>query len=243
MFYSLRIIIFWWVFMSGSILSLTQKPVSYNTFSFGGDDTGLGRTGFYGTVVEWDKNAKDDCFKANFVFFIKKAFAFLDSIGIGTCFYGATGFTGELDKCEYYQSGPERNKLAREKIITALGGVADCVGIPITQFNPDHLRDYLKLGDEYFSRGQTTVQGEDVAGRKFVLLRLADRAGRIVIATIHQRYRETCISRLSSGGALWTSNLPSPYESLADVGTDKTVEFIQKVKARQHQEFTLAPKS
>ena len=108
--------------MSGTILSLTQKPIEYDTFSFGGDDTDLGKSGLYGTVVEWDRNAKDDCFKANFVFFVKKAFAFLDYIGIGTCIYGQTGFAGQLVQCEAYQMGPEHNKQAREKIITALGG-------------------------------------------------------------------------------------------------------------------------
>lgn len=227
--------------MPGTILSLTQKPVTYDTFSYGGDDTGLGKTGFFGTVVEWDKNAQGDCFKANFVFFVKKAFAFLDTVGVGKCIYGLTGLTGELDRCEFYQSGLDRNKQARERIIIALGGEADCTEIPVIQPLSSHLADYMKLGDEYFVRGQAVVQGEDAAGRKFVLLRLADRTGRIVIATIHQRYRETCISS-TGGGSLWTSNLSGPYQSLVNVGTNNAVEFIEKVRMRQHNEFTIAPK-
>ena len=172
----------------------------------------------------------------------KKAFAFLDFVGIGTCFYGAVGFTGQLNICESYQTGLERNKQAREKIIAALGGGAACSAIPVVNFNPGHLSDYLKLGDAYFSRGQSIVQGEDAAGRKFVLLRLTDHTGGLAIATIHQRYRETCISGLSGGGSLWTSNLSWDRSFPVDVGTDNAVEFIQKVRTRQHPGFTLAPK-
>lgn len=231
--------------MAGTILFHTQKPVTQSTFIFGGDDTHLGRTGFFGTVVQWDRTAQQDSFKANFVFFIKKAFAFLDASGIGTCFYGITGFGGKLKECENYYDGPEHNRQAREKIIAALGGEAICAAIPVVQIQPSDFTDYLKLGDQYFSRGQSVVQGEDPAGRKFVLLRMADRTGRIVTATIHQRYRETCISRHGEGGGLWVSNLPAGYFSIdfIELGVDNVAEFIQKLRTHQHRDFTLTPKA
>lgn len=233
--------------MTGTILSLTQKPVTQNTFSFGGDDTSLGRTGLFGTVVEWDRTAQQDSFKAHFVFFVKKSFAFLDAVGIGTCIYGAPGFAGKLRDCEYYYDGPKFNRQAREKIIAALGGEVVCAAIPVVQMQQSDFSDYLKLGDTYFRRGQSIVQGEDLAGRKFVLLRLADRTGRIVIATIHQRYRETCIAK-GAGGGLWVSNPTNNFGmtqlDLIQIGVDRVAQFIHAVRTGRHnQHLTLAPKA
>ncbi|GEM_PF-5016007 len=232
--------------MTGTILSLTQKPVTQNTFSFGGDDTSLGKTGLFETIVEWDRTSQPDSFKAYFVFFVKKSFEFLDVIGVGTCIYGATGLAGKLKECEYYLDGPQRNRQAREKIIAALGGEAVCAVIPVVQIQQSDFTDYLKLGDAYFRSGQSMVQGEDLAGRKFVLLRMADRTGRIVIATIHQRYRETCIAK-GAGGDLWvsnpTNNIGLTQLDLIQVGVDRVAQFIQTVRAGTHnQRLTLAPK-
>jgi hypothetical protein len=108
--------------MGVPLTTLTQKPVQYNTFSFGGDDRRLGKFGLFGTIVEWDLNERNDTFKTNMVFFVKIAFAFLDSIGLGTCCFGISGFEGKLKESEYYQTGPARNAEARMKIVTALGG-------------------------------------------------------------------------------------------------------------------------
>jgi hypothetical protein len=64
------------------------------------DDTQLRQSGLFGTIVQWDAYANDDVFKANFVFIMKKAFAFLDMIGIGSCVYGNDGFTGKVREYE-----------------------------------------------------------------------------------------------------------------------------------------------
>ena len=229
--------------MGTPLTTLTQRPVVHNTFSFGGDDVPLmeqKKWGLFGTVAEWDINAKDDCFKANFVFFVKKAFAFLDAIGMGTCFFGIGGFNGKLEDCNHYQTGPIRNQQARGKIINALGGEAVCAAIPVVNFNATDLTDYLKLGDAYFRGGQWIVQTEDDAGRKAVVMRLTDRLGHVQIATAHQRYRETCFH--NEGGGLWTVNFESNDHGGVNPDTDHVVEFIEKVRTRRHQEFTPTPK-
>ncbi|MBS0603447.1 MAG: hypothetical protein JSS60_00250 [Verrucomicrobia bacterium] len=226
--------------MSAPLTSLTQKPIQYSTFSFGGDDTQLGQSGLFGTVTEWDRNAKEDSFKSNVVFFLKKAFDFLDTVGIGTCVFGNRGFSGQLEDSAYYQTGLDRNKQAREKIVTALGGEAVCSRIPVVNLRQSDFKDYLALGDEYFRGGDWVVQGEDPAGRKFALLRLADRTGRIVTATVHQRYRETCINRISSGGSLWAVNFNG--REGGDANTDRVADFVQQVRTMRHGEFTIAPK-
>jgi hypothetical protein len=228
--------------MGVPLTTLTQQPVRYDTFHFGGDDTSLGRSGFFGTIAQWDLNAQDDCFKANFVFFIKKAFAFLDQIGIGTCFFGFEGFTGKIEDCQLYQTGPDRNRQARERIVTALGGEVACRSFRVVRLHSGDFTHYLKLGDGYFDRGESTVQGEDPAGRKFIAMRLADRAGRVAIATIHQRYRETTILSYGHGdGSMWTTNFNGGIEHVQP-DTNHSVEFIQKVLGHRHELFTLAPK-
>lgn len=225
--------------MSAPLVSLTQNPVQYSTFSFGGDDTQLGRSGLFGTVAEWDRNAKDDCFKAHFVFFVKKAFAFLDTIGIGKCALGYGGFMGKIKECDYYQTGLDRNKAAREKIVAAFGGESACQAIPIVKLNDRDFQDYMKLGDAYLASGQWGAQGEDHAGRKFALLRVADRAGRVHTATLHQRYRETCIHPGFGDGSLWTLNLRNDS---VQPNTDRTAEFVEKVRTGRHPEYSIAPK-
>jgi hypothetical protein len=231
--------------MSAPLTSLTQKPVEYNTFSFGGDDTSLGKTGFFNSIAEWDRNSSGDACKANFIFLVKKTFQFLDAIGIGTCVFGYGGFGGQLDNAMYNQTGLDRNRAAREKIVNALGGQDVCQRIPVVNLDQRDFEDYMKLGNEYFRGGQWVAQGEDPAGRKFALLRIADRAGRVFTATVHQRYRETCILRASGGGSLWTVNIAANGQldgRFGEVNTDRAADFIQRVRTNRHEEFTVAPK-
>src|ERR1043165_6723444 len=152
--------------MGVPLTTLTQKPVQYNTFHFGGDDTSLGKSGLFGTIVQWDLNEKNDTFKANLVFIVKKSFAFLDRLCIGPCLFGYGGFSGKLEECEYYQKGLTRNGEARMQIVTALGGESVCRSVPVVSLASSDLECYLKLKDTYFQRGQWLVQGEDQAGRK-----------------------------------------------------------------------------
>lgn len=227
--------------MGVPLTTLTQKPVQYNTFSFGGDDTSLGKSGIFGKIVEWDLNERNDTFKANLVFFVKKAFAFLDSIGLGTCCFGISGFEGKLQESEYYQTGPARNAEARMKIVTALGGEAACRNIPVVQLNPADFEDYLKLRDHYFARGQSIIQGEDLAGRKFASIRTLDRTnGHVHVFTIQQRYRETCISSMSGGGSLWTVNIDDDSQMVG--GGDVARTFLEKIRANRYERFSIAPK-
>jgi hypothetical protein len=222
--------------MGAPLTTLTEKPIQHSTFSFGGDDTKLGKSGLFGTVVEWDLNAKEDCFKANIVFFVKKAFELLDGLRIGNCCFGTSGFQGRWEECEMYQTGLERNRTARERIVAAFGGEVPCRSFRVVNLQDQNFRDYLRLDDAYFNRGESIIQGEDPAGRKFAVMRLVDAAGQVRIATIHQRYRETCIPR----GSMWTTNFYGGSE-MVPPNTDAAVEFIQKICARRH-ELTLAPK-
>ncbi len=228
--------------MGVPLTTLTQRPVQHNTFSFGGDDTSLGKSGLFGTIVEWDRNARNDTFKTNVVYFVKKAFEFLDKFCLGTCLFGSAGLTGKLEECEYYQTGLTRNAEARMKIVTSLGGEANCRMIPVVQLNPADFTDYLKLQDNYFRSGQWAVQGEDPAGRKFIAMRVAKRSnGEVHIFTAHQRLRETCITRWSCDGSTWTTNIDNDSQ-MVQVGTDHTTRFIDEIRANRHERFTIAPK-
>ena len=226
-----------------TLTTLTNKPIQYSPFAYGGDHTQLGKSGFFGTFVQWDLNAKNDCFKANFVFLVKKAFAFLDFIGIGTRYFEHGGFIGKIKECERYQTGLARNAEARQKIVNALGGSAICARIPIVQLNSEDFHEYLRLRDRYFRGSEWVVQGEDPAGRKFVSMRTADRSGNIHFATAHQRYRETCINKNEAGsdGSQWTLTFENGPE-LNTLQTASVVEFIQKVRTNQHEQFSVAPK-
>ncbi len=225
------------------LTTLTNKPVQYSTFSFGGDDTQLGKSGLFGRIAEWDRNAKEDCFKANVVFLLKRAFDFLDALCIGACLFGIGGFHGKLDESEYYQTGLDRNREAREKVIHALGGAEVCRRIPCANLNAEDFTDYLKLGDQYFQGGQWIVQGEDLAGRKFISMRLVDRMGNVHIATAHQRYRETCIRQGFGDGSSWTLGFEQEnvYPSIVN-NPDAVATFIEKVRTLRHEQFSIAPK-
>lgn len=230
--------------MSAPLNTVTQKPIEYSTFSFGGDDTKLGHDGLFGKLAKWDRKSSPESLKAHFVFFAKKAFAFLDFIGIGTCFYGIGGFTTKLDECIFYQGAPARNREAREKIVNALGGKEVCEIIPIVQLNRTDLTDYLRLGDRYFKSGEWIVQGEDLAGRKFILLRLADKvSGQIQTLTIHQRYRETSAS-ISLGGRTWVANFSNDRQDtfVDTVGSVSIPQYIEQIRTGRARDFAIAMK-
>ena len=230
--------------MGVPLTTLTYRPVhnDHNVRQFGGDDTQLKLSGLFGTIVQWDADAKDDVFKANFVFMMKKAFAFLDKIGLGTCIYGEEGLEGciryyeaEWIKC---QATLELNRLAREKIIRALGGVAECQKIPVVDFNRRDLQSHLSLNDEYLSGGQHIVRLTDPFGRTAVVMHLRDKTREVYTATAHQLYRET-----SNRGNEWALNFDKVYpgaEIYSD--TDRVAKFIEEVRTHQHKQFSFLPK-
>ncbi len=226
--------------MSIPLNSVTQKPVEY--FNYGFDDTELGQSGFFGTVVQWDIHEKEDSFKAHFVFIVKKAFEFLDFVGIGSVTFGEDGFSGQLTECYAYQTGIERNKDAREKIAQALGGKDVCNDIPVVDLQKHDFTDYLKLGDAYFRSGEWVVQGEDPAGRKFVLLRVVHRTtGKPEIMTVYQRFRETSIVPGSKyDGSLWMVGDETGFPVRFNV--DEAAEFIEKIRTFTHEQFVIALK-
>jgi len=224
--------------MGVPLTTLTQKPVQYNTFHFGGDDTSLGKSGVFGTVAEWGLNQKNDTFKANLVFLAKKVFAFLDSIGLGACCFGADGLKGKLNESEYYQTTLARGAQARMKIVTAFGGEAVCNSVAVVSLRSSDLECYLKLKDNLFQRGQWLVQGEDPAGRKFAAMRVIDRTnGQVHVYTVHQRYRETCMD-----GGIWTTNIDDDSQ-MVRVGTNHACKFIKQICTSRHERFSIAPKT
>lgn len=226
--------------MTTPLLSLTQLPVQYSTFEFGGDDTQTGRSGLMGRITEWDLDENKSCFVANFIFVVKKLFDFLDAMGIGTCFFGMGGFKGKMREYEYYLTGLERNRAAREAIVHALGGEEVCRGFRTVALNASDFTGYIKLSDTHFNSGESIIQAEDPAGRKLVALRLTHRAsGAVYIATVHQRMRETCIHHMFRDGSRWTVNF-SP--DLVAPEIDHPARFIHALRDGRNEMFALTPK-
>ena len=131
-----------------------------------------------------------------------------------------------------------RNRLARERIVEALGGAAACQKIPVVKFDEKDLDANLKLGDKYISRGQHIVQLEDSAGRTAIVMffRLKNSTSQVYTATAHQLYRET--SRISSK---WALNFDSVYQGVA-ADTERVADFIEKVQAGKHGTFIFMDK-
>lgn len=263
--------------MGFALASLTKRPVLTSCLEYGNDDSQLGRSGMLGTIATWSIESKEDCYKAYFVFFIKKLFYFLDWIGMGQYVFGSRGFSGELNRCIIYQTGLERNAQSREKIIDALGGREDCAKIRTISYDASYAADFdnsskynfdvaklqglqasLKLGEQAFYSREGVLQGEDMAGRKLVAMRLIDVKGVVYIATAHQPLRETCINDELADGRHWILNFfvdwrywilnihACDYTSynigLGKDSTDKVAEFIKKVVNGQHEKFSIAPK-
>ena len=233
--------------MAVPLITLTQRSVPNDDawrYRFGGNDTQLNQSGLFGIVVQWDADANSNVAKANFVFVMKKVFVFLDKIGVGACIYGKEGFEGrirhyatEWRKC---QSTLDLNRLAREKIIRALGGVAECQKIPVVDFKTEDLTPELQLDDEYLSRGQHIVQLEDSVGRKAIVMHLKYRTGQVFTATAYQPYPET-----SNNGNQWSLKFLT-YQAYRHTDiysdTDSVAAFIEKVRTGRDDQFSFFPK-
>lgn len=204
-----------------------------------------------GTIATWDIESKESCWKASFVFFVKKLFNFLDWIGVGQYTFGSSGFEGKFNRCIICQkAGPERNALAREKIINSLGGREKCAKIRTIDFC-DAPQACLKIAIiRFFHSKESVVQGEDQLGRKFVVLFLTDKRGNSFSATAHQRYRETCVQDQGYDGRHWILNIndrdyashgyASYNISLDEGSTDKVAKFIEDVMNGEHKQFSIA---
>ena len=231
--------------MAIPLISLPQNRLSStheNIQLFGRDDEAYINSGFFGTIRLWDAESNQSCFKANFVFLVKKIFDFLEWIRIGSV------FNYRLRLYEQIEISLEHNRLSRERIVAALGGESVCRNIPVVTIRERDVKKFLILGDEYFSRGQTLLQGEDPGGRKFAMIRLLDHTGRLCIFTLHQFNRETSgSSTIPLKDDAWVA---SSNEGEAIFDTDRAIEFINIVNRRcpsspNHRrwgQFTIAPK-
>ena len=224
--------------MAVPLLTLTQKPVQYDVKQFGKDLPQLKLSGLLGTIVRWDANAKGDVLKANFVLIMKKVFALLDRMSIGTCFYGKGGFKGKIGECEI-ELGKcvhvlARNRIAREQIVEALGWQGACQAIPVVDLNPADFKERLTLGEQYFPRGKSIIQGRDLADRTFVSILLYSTTDltNLFIATAHQRYRETDID-----GDNWVLNFTQPVVGYED--TRSIAAFIDRVLHAEDARFII----
>ncbi len=254
--------------VSPLLTSTIQAPIpSYQLnvpYFVGHDDTQGWHSGLIGKVAEWDLDLNKSCWTANCLFVVKKLFNFLDWSGFGHFvfgqFYGGNGlvtpligFNGKLEQYKYFQTGVERNRLAREKIVAGLGGERTCRAfrsVPLTD------REYcqcwttgnFELQESYFNRGESIVQGETPAGTKFAAMRLTQRStNRVFIATIKQLYRETSISLGGHDGSIWHVSLFPflPNSQITDItahNADEAAEFARTLCSGQHQEFVLSPK-
>ena len=133
------------------------------------------------------------------------------------------------------------NEQARLMIIEALGGVEACKKIPIVEC--PRLSSYLDCFSQYeaFPIGHAIVQGEDQAGRKFVLIRLQDKNDKtIVVQRIFQRRRETCMipTHRDQDGACWISK----RWGKGDIwGADDNAQMIKEILSGTSDYYTLAP--
>lgn len=135
-----------------------------------------------------------------------------------------------------------QNADARQKIVEALGGDEACRSIPIVEC--PKLFPYLDCFRAYdhFPKGHAIVQGEDQAGRKFVLLRLIDKkTDEVFIERIFQRRRETCIAPSNRGqdGSAWV-NETNDFRP-AVWGADKIADSIKEILANTHPKYRLHP--
>lgn len=227
--------------MAFPLTTLTQAPVHKDVYLYGGDDTQLKGSRFFATIVRWDADTNSSVFKTNFVFVIKIAFVFLDSIGVGYCLYGEEGFEGrsrhfttEWERC---QSTLKLNQIAREKIVAALCVPKDCGVIPVVEFREEDLNEYLKLDSWYLREGECVVQLEDTAGRKAIVMLLEDRHSKeVYTATVHQVYRET-----SNRGSQWTLTFDREFRSVDD-NIVQIAAFIENVRKNQHERFAFVRK-
>ena len=132
------------------------------------------------------------------------------------------------------------NAEARMKIIEALGGKEACKKIPLVEC--PKLSAYLDcFGNDFqFPKGYAIVQGEDQAGRKFVLMRLENKMDQtIFILKIFQRRRETCIvpdSRTQDGHGWVMPNRMGSYIW----GVEEIVPVIEEIMKGTHPTYSLA---
>jgi hypothetical protein len=254
--------------ISPLLTSTIRAPIPSNQLSVpyhvGGDDTQGWHSGLIGKVAEWDLDINKSCLTANCLFVVKKIFDFLDSSGFGHFvfghFYGLSGtsqalsgFNGKLQQYKYFQTGVERNRVAREKIVFGLGGQETCRAfrsllLTDREYSQCWSSGNFDLQESYFNSGESIVQGETPAGTKFAAIRLTERStNRIFIATIKQLYRETHIALGEIDGSKWhVSIFPFlPDSQITDItahNADEAAEFARTLCSGQHREFVLSPK-
>lgn len=209
-----------------ALASLT-KNTAYSDYDCG--DFRFARSGLLATIAKWDIESKEDCYKAHFVFVVKKFFHFLDRMGVGRYAFGSEGFEDRLSRCITYQRGLKRNALVREQIIDALGGREDCAKIRTHDYGPIVV----------FHSGEWVVQIEDMIGCKGLFMRLCDRQEQIYIANAIQRHRETYVNPPYDGSA-WI--LTFDDIDLIIKSTDDVAKFIKDVREGRHERFSIAPK-
>ena len=232
--------------MTSSLVPLIQSPVVSSSFpTFPNEDRfGMVRM-LFRTIAVWETDATGG-FKLSFTLFIKKVFSFLDRCGIGSYFY-KRGFTSRVQEYKFWLSthrqlcaGMQENaRYARQLIVSALGGAGQCETYPVVQLKPEDRAEYLILKDRYFSPGQYVIQGVDEKDRKFVVLRLNDSYGALIIATVHQLYHET-----HSEGNTWVANFhPSSSYGIRSglKGVFEVMPFIRDKISFPHREEKEAP--
>jgi hypothetical protein len=219
-----------------------------------------GKSGIIGKLVAYERNSESSCcpaaLKSWTIFFIKKAFAFLDLIGIGSCL--VKGGLKSAWNTSIRLQGIERNQLAREAIVAAIGGPQVCNTIPVVSLSENDLTDYLKpeqkylkLEQGYFPSGKAMIQGIAVE-KVFVAFLVENKTTKQTeTITIHQYHPETDIEETDRfcDGETWTMNSPAP--ELIDIDPPglrfcwehpKITNTIQQLIAKTHPEYSLIPK-
>lgn len=208
-----------------SLLQITQLPLAYNTFSFGGDDVlgaienALKDDGYFETpmakcIVEIRKKYQNNDYES-----LNDLRSFYDMLHRNQCEMfekGRSGGTGHYLSMKKYVA---ENGIKRMQIVDALGGIDKVKDIKELVITEEMLTDYLIMTPKEMG-GEKIMQFEDPAGRKGFCL-LHDNK----VFTIHQRYRET-----SYNGIKWVGSCyPQDYSLANELINGDIISFIKKI--------------
>lgn len=223
------------------LLSLTRKPLIYNTFNYGGNDL----LGHYESFID----DTDPCFK--------------ESMDIRTRYHKVNNgdnlriqriieeeYKDYISKVQNRAQKAERGNLSsqklklaesvlrnerqRLKLIEALGGHEFCKTIPVIY--PQIICEYMNFHISDIPNGEVIVQYEDMSGRKGVIMKLKHKVtGKHELICMFQRYRETCYSSFNDGGGLWLSNGIYNMSNIDDI-----VGFLREIKMKTHPVYELS---
>ena len=208
-----------------SLLQLTQLPLAYNTFSFGGDDVlgaienALEKDGYYDTPMAKCINETRKKYQNNDYESLNDLRSFYNMLHRNQC---EMLEKNHFEKSSSYFSMKKyvaENGIKRMQIVNALGGIEKVKDIKELTITEEMLTDYLIMTPKEMGE-EKIMQFEDPAGRKGFCM-LHDNK----VFTIHQRYRET-----SYNGIKWVGSCyPQDYALSHELINGDIISLIKKM--------------